>query len=94
MTDPVLIEAHNLINGERAVAYGDARAGLQNVADQWGLYIKQKYGAAPALTAEDVCWMMVDLKKMRHLATPKRDNIVDAAGYIGLIERVCDGGIL
>jgi len=35
-----------------------------------------------------VCWMMVLLKASRQMNAPKRDNLVDAAGYIGLIERI------
>lgn len=82
----VLQEAHAIINGERKQTYGDGTNGMQGVADQWGLYLKQKYGFTQ-LTAEDVCWMMSDLKKYRQMHKSKRDNVVDAAGYIGLIEK-------
>lgn len=85
----LLIEAHNIITGERKASYGDARTGFQNIADQWVLYLRQKYKLPPfELSAEDICWMMADLKKVRQMNEPKRDNVVDAVGYIGLIEKV------
>lgn len=84
----ILLEAHNLINGERQQTYGDAKVGLTNVADQWSMYLRQKYGIDIPISPEDVCWMMSDIKKIRQFSKSKRDNIVDAAGYLGLIERV------
>lgn len=92
--DCILVEAHNIINGERKKTYGAATNGMQGVADQWNLYIQQKYraffpnGELLELSAEDVCWMMSDLKKYRQMHKSKRDNVVDAAGYIGLIGKV------
>jgi len=40
------------------------------------------------LSEEDVCWMMVLLKMARQMHTYKDDNLVDAIGYIALIEKV------
>jgi len=91
---PLLIEAHAVINGARKQTYGDGTNGMQGVADQWNLYIRQKHDATNGegfrleLSAEDVCWMMADLKKYRQMHKSKRDNVLDAAGYIGLIEQV------
>lgn len=86
---PLLLEAHDVINGERKTTYGKPANAMQGVADQWSLYMVQKYGSdAPKLTAEDVCWMMADLKKYRQMHKSRRDNVLDAAGYMGLIEQV------
>lgn len=87
MSGPVLLEAHYAITGERAESYGDAKIGFSKISEQWALYIYHKYGVTVQLTPEDVCWMMADLKKVRQMTKQKRDNVVDAAGYIGLIER-------
>lgn len=90
----LLIEANDIIHGARREMYGEAANGMQGVADQWNLYIRQKHNAADGkgfvleLSAEDVCWMMADLKKYRQMHKSKRDNVLDAAGYIGLIEQV------
>lgn len=90
MTNTLLLEAHDMITGNRAAEYGDAEEGFNKVAAQWNLYLRQKYNSPliPTLSAEDICWMMADLKKVRQLTKPKRDNVVDAAGYLGLIEMV------
>lgn len=85
---PLLLEAHDIITGERRKAYGSPVNGLTGVAAQWQLYLMLKYKIQFNLTAEDVCWMMADVKKIRQLYKSKRDNVVDAAGYIGLIEQV------
>lgn len=88
-TGRLLLEAHEIINGERKKTYGDGTNGMQGVADQWSLYLTQKYGFME-LTAEDVCWMMSDLKKFRQMHKSKRDNVVDAAGYLGLIDPILE----
>lgn len=91
---PLLLEAHDIINGERREMYGSPANGMQKIADQWSLYLNQKYGIINGtnktfeLTAEDACWMMSDVKKVRQAHNSKRDNVLDAAGYIGLIEQV------
>lgn len=88
---PLLIEAHDIITGERKRMYGAPVNGLGRIAEQWTLYLTQKYGyPVPVLTAEDICWMMADVKKIRQMAKRKRDNVLDAAGYMGLIEQVID----
>ena len=84
----VLDEASIIICGDREQAYGHPGKNLNNIADQWALYLQQKYGQALDLTGEDVCWMMSDLKKCRQINASKRDNVVDAIGYIALIERI------
>ena len=85
---PLLLEAHSVITGVRRVMYGSPANGLHKVAAQWNLYLLSKYNLDPKLTAEDVCWMMADVKKIRQMSKSKRDNVLDAAGYIGLIEEV------
>lgn len=84
-----LLEAHSIINGERKTTYGDGTNGMMGVSHQWGLYLEQKYGFTK-LTAEDVCWMMALLKMYRQMHKSKHDNVVDALGYIGLLENVID----
>lgn len=84
----VFEEADKIIYGDREETYGRPSLNLKRIADQWRLYILQKYGFDIELKNEDVCWMMADLKKVRQMNQHKRDNLVDAIGYIGLIERL------
>lgn len=84
----LLIEANDIIHGERKKMYGHPTNGLRRIGEQWTLYLKQKYGFDVQVTAQDVCWMMSDLKKTRAMHASVRDNTLDAAGYIGLIDEV------
>jgi hypothetical protein len=87
----VLEEANSIIYGDREETYGNPAVNLNRIAEQWSLYLAQKYEIAIPINFEDVCWMMADLKKVRQTHKGKRDNIVDALGYIALIDR-CRGG--
>lgn len=91
--DTILSEAEAIIYGDREETYGTPSVNLDNIAKQWSLYLNQLFPEMDItiqLCAEDVCWMMVQLKMMRQLNSYKRDNLVDAIGYIGLIERLSD----
>jgi len=50
--------------------------------------LHQKYGAEVIVNMEDVCWMMNLLKMTRQMNHAKQDNVVDAIGYLGLIDRL------
>jgi energy-coupling factor transporter ATP-binding protein EcfA2 len=41
--------------------------------------------------AEEVAWMMVGLKMSREVNKKSHDNLVDAAGYLGVVEKVQNG---
>jgi hypothetical protein len=86
--ETTLDEAKRIIYGDREKTYGSPDKNLTNIAQQWSLYIQQKFGVTVPLDCHDVCWMMVDLKKARQMNSPKRDNIVDAEGYLALSERI------
>ena len=86
----VIQEAAEIIHGDREQTYGHPAKNLTHISQQWRLYLGQKYGVDLPLDAEDVCWMMADLKKTRQMNAKKRDNPVDAIGYIALIDRLCE----
>lgn len=86
----ILDEAEEIIYGDREELYGHPSLNLSNIAEQWSLYLQQRYGAQFEMEPDDVCWMMVQLKMVRQMNASKRDNLVDAVGYIALIERVED----
>lgn len=75
----VLSEAEQLINGDRAQAYGDPETNFGRLAQLW----------APILGAEitptQVALCLTQLKISRLINTPDhRDSYIDAAGYIAL----------
>lgn len=78
----VLAEAHALIYGERQASYGDPRTTLDRTARLWSVVLGM------TVTAEQVCMCLVQLKVSRHVNKPKRDNLVDIAGYVGLLDRL------
>ena len=85
----ILDEAKDIIYGDREKTYGEPDVNLKRIATLWNAYMSAKAQSnSTTIEPEDVCWMMVLLKASRQMNTPKRDNLIDAAGYIGLIERI------
>jgi hypothetical protein len=79
MTQSILAEADKLINGQRAIDYGDAVETHQAVADMFN-----SSGKLPGVTlrASDVVLIMRLLKIRRSVVTPThRDSYVDEGGY-------------
>lgn len=81
----ILLEANGLIYGERAKAYGPVTENFGRTAERWS----QIFGIK--VTPEQVGLAMIDLKLSRHLNSPKRDNLVDIAGYIGCLDKLSKG---
>jgi len=80
--------AKDIIYGDREQTYGHPSKNLEKIAQLWTLYLHQKYGAEVIVNMEDVCWMMNLLKMTRQMNHAKQDNVVDAIGYLGLIDRL------
>lgn len=78
MTGKLLIEAHELINGERQGEYGDPATSFRRIAAMWGAYLGRQ------LSGHDVACLMALLKLAREANRHKKDNLLDAARYIGL----------
>lgn len=76
----ILTEAEDLINGARHEDYGSPLADFTLIAELWTPIL------GVSVLPEDVALCMVQLKIARELNKPKRDNLVDAAGYLGCIE--------
>lgn len=73
-------EANNLVNGDRQADYGTPRGNYEGVAKVWSGLL------SPILkrdiTPEEAALMMVGLKLQRQAMKHKRDNLVDAHGYL------------
>ena len=78
MNGSILLDAHALINGERQSSYGPPTPFFTRTAALWSAYLGH------TLTGKDVAMCMVLLKVAREANRHKRDNLLDAAGYIGL----------
>ena len=78
MNGKILLEAHNLLNAERQQDYGSPAASFARIAALWSAYLGRE------VSPKDVCMCMALLKIAREANSHKRDNLLDAAGYIGL----------
>lgn len=74
----ILLDATNTVTLDRNDQYGEPENSFPMIADLWSAYL----GAD--ITPEQVAWMMVLLKAARAENGYKRDNYIDAAGYVGI----------
>lgn len=88
--ETILDEAMRLTSEDRNTAYGHPRDNFGNIALSMTAYLRAagvlRDGAE--ITARHVGWLMTLTKAMRDANMPKRDNLVDAAGYVRCIERL------
>ena len=82
----ILDEAKEVINGERQNHYGDPEDSFALIAEYWSIYLERN------ITPQDVAMMMVLFKLARESHQHKRDNLVDAAGYLGILGDMCEDG--
>ena len=81
----VLKEAYELVNGERAQSYGSA----VELHRKWSTMLLQ---LGIKIEPHQLAMAMVVLKLLREAHKPKRDNRVDAAGYLELYENIVTCG--
>jgi hypothetical protein len=82
MPDTILDKAKAAVYGDRNDDYGTVTENFQTVADLWSTVLKTK------VTPEQVGLCMVQLKVARQMYKPKRDNLVDGAGYFATLEKL------
>ena len=78
IADPesILLEAHRLVNGDRDKSYGGWEEDFTRTAKLASIMTKKE------LTAVDILKIMVAVKLSRSTQRYKRDNLVDACGYL------------
>jgi len=74
----VLVNAEELINGDRQENYGEPGENFKVIADMWSAYL------GSSVCARDVCNMMALLKIARLKNGQHKDSSVDACGYLAL----------
>lgn len=77
---PIEVEARGLVGGDRKQSYGDARESFDRIAQVWSAILKTP------VTGQQVALCMAGLKLCREANQPKRDNRVDAIGYVILAD--------
>lgn len=80
----VLEEAMEIINGERQDVYGVPENSFKLIGEYWSTYLRNRKSPFNIVDAVDVAMMMTLFKIAREANQHKRDNLVDAAGYLGI----------
>ena len=80
----VILDAHEVINGERQDVYGAPEYSFDVIASLWSVFFKKHKYLDVFITAQDVALMMALFKIAREICGAKNDNIVDAIGYLGI----------
>ena len=85
-----MLEANNLVNGERQADYGTPRENYEGIARVWSgiLWPILKRDITP----EEAALCMVGLKLQRQAMKHKRDNLVDAHGYLLVYAHIQEAG--
>ena len=84
----LMIEAQSIVGGERQDMYGSPEHSFNQIAAMWNGILLAKLAPGSLVTPKDVTLMMAAMKLARETNKPKRDNLVDAHGYLLCAERV------
>lgn len=84
-------EATKLVLGDRNASYGDPDDDYAKTAKMWSGLLIHKLRPGEEITAKEALLMMALLKISREEFRHKRDNIVDAHGYLLCYEWVESG---
>ena len=79
--DSVLAEANVIVNGPRAALYGAPLVNHQRIAAIWSVIL------GTHVTPRQAALCMIGVKLAREAHAPKRDNLVDIAGYAEVAQR-------
>jgi len=78
----ILLEAQDAVYKARQADYGTVTNNFTTIARLWEVVLGSK------VTPEQVGLCMVQVKIARQMFKPKRDNLVDIAGYAATIEKM------
>jgi hypothetical protein len=84
----VLTEAEGLVHGDRNASYGHPLTDYSRTAGMVNAMLAHKL--KEPLTAEDLGMVMCCVKLSRQQNAPKRDNLVDLAGYAECVQWMID----
>lgn len=87
-TESILAEAAHITSNSRRDAYGPPSLNHSRTATLWSAYLSLKLDAPVEVSARDVCFLNMLQKMSRDIHAPKRDNLVDIAGYAENADRI------
>lgn len=83
----VLEEAIRIVSGNRNRDYGEPEDNFGFIAGLWNTYLARAKQPSDPIGSRHVAMMMVLMKVARDGHAPKRDNLVDIAGYADCANR-------
>ncbi len=83
--EPITLEANRLVNGPRQGSYGHPHGDFTRTGRMWGAIL-----GVPDIDPAHVGLCMAAVKISREVNAPKRDNLVDLAGYAETVSLVRD----
>ena len=86
--ESIIEEANRLVNGNRQGDYGHPYWDFSRTSTMWNGLLVEKLKEGCKIEPEEVGLMMVLVKLSRHMNKKKRDNLVDAHGYLLTVEMV------
>lgn len=89
-TEGVLEEALRITSIDRRTAYDAATPNHQRIAGAWNWYLGARKEPNALISPKDVSMMMLLLKVAREVNNPRRDNLVDIAGYSRIAAQIED----
>ena len=87
--ESILAEADRIAGHSRSRDYGHPHPNHKRIATLWNAMFAC-WGEKPAFTPGRVAQLMILLKLARHANARKRDNLVDAAGYLKCLDMIED----
>jgi hypothetical protein len=84
----VLTEAQGLVHGDRNCQYGPPAEEYKRTVGMVNAMLAAKL--KEPLAPEDLAYIMICLKLSRQINKPKRDSLVDAAGYCEVAQWIID----
>lgn len=84
----VLEEAQALVYGDREESYSPPQRDYAKTAGAWSAFLREKLLPGAVITPKEAVLMMALMKICREQFRHKRDNLVDAAGYVACAERI------
>lgn len=80
----ILAEADNIAGEDRSLDYGHPLINHQRIAGIWNIQLAGIL--TEPITPRQVALMMIGVKLAREIHRAKRDNILDIAGYVKVID--------
>jgi hypothetical protein len=86
--ETILEEAIRITGGDRQRDYDHPKPNHERIAVMWNAYLSIRVDPLGPISAADAAYMMILLKVARDVKTPKRDSVVDIAGYARCVARI------